>query len=101
MNIYWTFKQIPELRDLPKDQRKRVWQACYVQNWKVWVIALLVNLMLAFPWLVLISQVKMPTVTAAVLFVLSVTTISFIVSQVQLERLRPHFRRYLNEHKLI
>lgn len=102
MNIYWTTKQIPELRDLPKDQRKRVLRACCGWNWKLnWKVAVIATLLLTgFPFLAfwLASQGKTPNWTAVVLSWLSAGVISVIVLQVQLERLRPSIREYLKEH---
>jgi len=100
MKIYWTLKQIPELRDLPKDQRKRLWRACY-DTPKVKVIYVFVVVTAGVPLMWLINQAKMSTWNTALLFGLGVGIISFIVSQVQLERLRPSIRAYLKEHEHI
>ena len=99
MKIYWTPKQLPELRDLPKDQRKRVWRACYMAP-KHKVINVFVALSVA-PVVWLIGLAKMPAWTAAVLSGLSMGIILFIVEQVQIERLRPSIREYLKEHEHI
>ncbi len=100
MKIYWTLKQIPELRDLPKGERKRVWRDCYMTP-KHMVIYVFVVVTVCFPLTWLINQAKMPTWTFAALSGLCAGIASFIVSQVQIERLRPSIREYLNEHEHI
>ena len=100
MNIYWTFKQIPELRDLPKDQRKRVWLDCYMTpKHKVINLFVLPTVLVSVVWLT--SQAKMSTWTSTVLAGLSAGLISFILQQMQFERLRSSIREYLKEHKVI
>ena len=40
MQIYWTHKSIPELRDLKPRQRRKVWRACWLRpyrHWQTWV----------------------------------------------------------------
>src|SRR5713101_3009805 len=99
MKIYWTFNQIPELRDLPCDQRYRVWRAsCDTPKFRGINAFAVVTVMVPVVWL--ISQAKMPTWTAAVLAGMSAGIISFIVEQVQFERIRPSVREYLKEEKL-
>ena len=96
MKVYWTPKQIPELRDLHKDQRKRVWRACYMTP-KRKVLNLFVALTVV-PVVWLIGLAKMPTWTAAAVSGLSAGIIFFIVELVQLGGLRPSIREYLKEH---
>src|SRR5437879_11151184 len=80
MNIYWTLKQIPELRDLSKDQRMRVCRACSSSDYKFKMIHLLVLLAVMVPGFWLFS--KAPTTTAAVLLALSLCITSSILLQV-------------------
>ena len=51
MPIYWTARSIPELSDLPKKERARVWQAARwkaMRHWQTWVsTALFIAAMLA------------------------------------------------------
>lgn len=40
MRLYWTINSIPELRSLPKRERKQVWRRCYnkiLRHWQTWV----------------------------------------------------------------
>src|SRR5713226_713456 len=97
MKIYWTLKQIPELRDLPKGERKRVWRDCYMTP-KHMVIYVFVVVTVCFPLTWLINQAKMPTWTFVALSGLCAGIASFIVSQVLIECLRPSIREYLKEH---
>jgi hypothetical protein len=102
MNIYWTLRQIPELRDLPKDQRKRVWQACYVRNWKVQLISFLMNVTVVFAWQWLYINSGRTHATVGYLFMgLSLFLVNSVLWLVQMESLRPSFRQYLNEHEHI
>jgi hypothetical protein len=102
MKIYWTFKQIPELRDLSKDQQKRVWQACYVRNWKVQVISFLVNVTVVFAWQWLYINSGRTHPTVGFLFMgLSLFLVNSVLWLVQMGSLRPSFRQYLNEHEHI
>jgi len=39
MRIYWSLKSIPELSDLPSEERRRVWRAAYwktARHWQFW-----------------------------------------------------------------
>jgi len=85
---------------LPKDQRKRVWLDCYMTpKHKIINLFVLPTVLVSVVWLT--SQAKMSTWTSTVLAGLSAGLISFILQQIQFERLRPSIREYLNEHKLI
>ena len=40
MKIYWTIKSIPELSQLPDEERKAIWRRCCARatgNWKTWI----------------------------------------------------------------
>jgi hypothetical protein len=99
MKIYWTFNQIPELRDLPWDQRYRVWQACCdTSKFRVINVFAVLSVIVVVFWL--IFQVKMLSSTAQVLiYAISMGITHLIVSRVQLERHRPSIREYLKEHE--
>ena len=102
MKVYWTWQQIPELRDLPKHQRKRVLRACsgwnWKLNWKFMAIAMLLQAAIPFLAFWLASQGKTPTWTAVVLSWLGAGITGSIILQVGIERLRPSIREYLKEH---
>ncbi len=39
MKIYWTLKSIPELAEMSKKDRKKVWRRCYwkvFRHWQTW-----------------------------------------------------------------
>jgi len=36
MRIYWTLKSIPELAELPPDQRRRRWREAYLEAFHYW-----------------------------------------------------------------
>src|SRR5215475_3779534 len=39
MRIYWSLKSVPELSDLPSEERRRVWRAAYwktARHWQFW-----------------------------------------------------------------
>jgi hypothetical protein len=41
MKIYWTKKSIPELSQLPDEERKAIWRRCCAKatgNWKTWIV---------------------------------------------------------------
>ncbi len=101
MNIYWTLRQIPELRDLPKDQRSRVWRHFYLRDYKVKMINLLGSLAVVAPGMWLLTHVDHPTSAATLFCALSMGLILVIVGQVRIRLLRPSIRDYLKEHKLI
>ncbi len=90
MKIYWTLKQIPELRDLPMYQRIWVWWACRLKDWKFDLIVGLVYFAIVFTGLQLIVGFNALAIIGAIF--------SFIVWQFEIERLRPSFRDFLNEH---
>src|SRR5260370_33257036 len=100
MKIYWTLKQIPELRDLPMYQRIWVWWACRLKDWKFDLIVGLVYFAIVFTGLQLIVGFKLPARNEFWLFFLIIFLPGFISSVVSTERLPPHFRRYLDQHKL-
>jgi hypothetical protein len=101
MNIYWTLRQIPELRDLPKDQRSRVWRHFYFRDYKVKMIDLLGSVAVAAPGMWLLTQVDHPTSSATLFCALSMGLILVIVGQVRLRLLRPSIREYLKAHEHI
>lgn len=40
MKIYWTLGSIPELKDIPKLEARRIWQESRIQlycSWKTWI----------------------------------------------------------------
>ncbi len=40
MTIFWSFKDIPELAELPRSESKKIWLKCYLksfQNWQTWL----------------------------------------------------------------
>ena len=98
MKIYWTYHQIPELRDLPWDERYRVWRAsCDTSKFRVINVFAVLTVIVVVCWLII--HVKTLSWTAQVLAYLISMGITFlIVSRVQLERLRPSIREYLKEH---
>src|SRR5438552_3139215 len=36
MQIYWTPKSLPELRDLEASLRRKVWRACWLRSFRHW-----------------------------------------------------------------
>jgi hypothetical protein len=48
MKLYWSCKSIPELADLPKEKRKKVWQECrgkVFRHWQTWFLILIQGLL--------------------------------------------------------
>ena len=40
MKIFWSFKSIPELAEMPKKEQMRIWWRCYwlsFRNWQTWI----------------------------------------------------------------
>ena len=63
MKIYWRLKSIPELKGLPKDERKRIWRRCSgkaLGHWKTQVCFVMVCLGVpasSMAWIVLGNDV--------------------------------------------
>ncbi len=54
MKIYWTIKSIPELSNLPDEERRRIWRRCWAKasgNWKTWIeLCALCSTLALFTW---------------------------------------------------
>ena len=109
MNIYWSLKSIPELADLSKDERKRVWAAMTgksfksipepLGHWQYWVALLGAGLVL-YLLLTVVTQlasvdlIPSRVARAAVRFVVFLPFFVFI-RHVGFSLTRPHIRKYL------
>lgn len=92
MQFYWSINQIPELKDLTKEQAKQAWQYCYkahaLKKWQSWVSLGILGI------LVSVGQRYFGIIGSAVgaglgggIFGLTATNI-----------LRPHLAEYVNNH---
>jgi hypothetical protein len=123
MNIYWTFKSFPELRDLEPSRRKVVWRACCLRpflHWQTWaaflgqsVFAASGAILGAFIdgwhqiWFTYFSggslethqydQLSLPIYTG-LLFWLAGTVGAFVFGQVYSRMIRPYLKKYVESH---
>jgi hypothetical protein len=97
MQIYWSLKLIPELKDLPPRQRRKAWFTCVGKDrsWKIrlsgWLltyIPIAISLLLA----ILINVY----LGIAVLVLLLIPGL-MIFNQIQSDSLRPYLKKYIEE----
>ena len=93
MRIYWTFKSIPELADLPARERRRVWRAAYykvLNQWQTYTILLACSVCSALG--VFAGHfLGHPTVGAGI----GGGMTGLLFSQIIVPRVRPHIREVL------
>ncbi len=54
MRLYWFKKSIPELADLPDDERRHVWAATLwkpLKYWQTWVVAPILGLLIGLSFI--------------------------------------------------
>jgi hypothetical protein len=99
MRVYWSLRSIPELTDLPRAERRRLWRQCWgkvLGHWQVWLAFLAGALGLpagAFlaAWLVSAAGFAW---SPAVILAGGVwgSAYGFILNQVSIPLARPHLR---------
>lgn len=98
MKIYWTLKQIPELKGLTWKQRRLAWDTCYVRRLEGLQWAL--EFLLASAFIVTISlALAVPFWSFRILGILSALFISIIRirrEQRVIEKLRPDFKEFVS-----
>jgi hypothetical protein len=106
MTLYWSLKSYPELAPLQPNECRAVSRACWwhsFRHWQTWVAFLSqfvfiyggvgLGMMLdGFP-----QSTQFPTLTL-VFFCLGSSVALAIFTQVYSRMVRPHFRRYVDEH---
>ena len=93
MQLYSSLKSIPELADLPADERRRLWRAAFwrtLRHWQLWV-ALLFPVAGSYVGSWLGSQVGHPSIGSMV----GAASGGFIFGHVVVELARPYLRAEL------
>jgi len=91
MQLYWSLKSIPELADLPADERGRLWRAAFwrtFRHWELWVAFIVLNAC-AYVGSWLGSQVGHPSIGSIVGAALG----GYIFGHVVIELARPYCAR--------
>ena len=117
MQIYWTSKSIPELRDLEPSQRRAVWRACCLQpfrHWQTWaafvgqfatmLIGAIAGLSIdGHTWILLggsppdIEKMRFPTATVFLALAAGIVSV-MLFTQVLSHMVRPYLKRHLETH---
>lgn len=95
MRIYWSLKSIPELAEVPKKDRKKIWRRCFLKalrNWQTLVAGAALGLCAALGN-ILGEILGYPCIGGAI----GGAAGGLICSQVAIKRARPYIREYL-EH---
>ena len=91
MKIYWSSASIPELANLPKDERRRLWRRCYWRalkgSWSPW--AGLITIAAFSSWGSLLQE-SWGRIIGSALGI-------FIYFQVMMEAVRPYVREELQQ----
>jgi hypothetical protein len=97
--VYWSLRSIPELSDLPRAERRRLWRECWwkvLGHWQVWLVFLvgLLGLLggtVLVPFLALACEFGLPL---ALLLVSGVwgSLFGFLLNQVSIPLARPYLR---------
>lgn len=96
MKIYWSTKSVPELADLPKKDRMKIWRQCYLnvfQNWQTW-LAIVVCGACGALGRILGEIWGIPKIGFVIACILGI----FILQQVTIRMTIPHIREYLKSH---
>jgi hypothetical protein len=92
MNFYWSINQIPELKDLTKEQAKQAWQYCYkayaLKKWQSWVALMILGVLCAFGnrYFGIIGSAVGAGIGGGIFGVMTTNI------------LRPHLAEYVNSH---
>jgi len=55
MKIFWSFKSIPELAEMPKSEAKKIWLRCYLKSyrsWQAWLALIICGACAAFGYII-------------------------------------------------
>ena len=123
MNVYWTLKSFPELRDLDSSRRKLVWRACCLRpflHWQTWT-AFLGQFGFVFSGAILgslidgsyriwfsvwfggsiepdqLERLRFPVATI-ILFLLGGVVGTFVFGQVYSNMIRPYLKEHIESH---
>jgi hypothetical protein len=105
MKIYWTYKSIPELRDLPAKEAWKVYVQAYLQtftNWRGWIAVMVMFLLLVLNWKIIHIFFQTPVYEENQLkdlvdLILGIMTV-LIYSQMATENVRCVLRKVRDAH---
>ena len=100
MKIYWSLQSIPELADLPRPERRRLWRKCWgkvLRHWQIWLMFLLLcssllGVLFVSAWLALVVGLGWPLALILVSGAWG-STFGFLLDQVSIPLARPYLRQ--------
>ncbi len=100
MRIYWSLKSIPELSDLPNEERRQIWVATRrgpFRHWQYWaaVLGAFLVLMLLVPLVDVVQSMG----SRIVIYSLALYVFVLFIRQVGFYFIRPYMREYLQREQ--
>jgi uncharacterized membrane protein len=103
VKLYWSLKSIPELADMPKEQRKEVWRKCRLKSGHKRQ-SIIIAIMFAILGCIfgIVCSVNGYSFNKGLVAAIAIGFIfGFIYGQIEAISIRPHIREYLNSHDKI
>ena len=100
MKIYWSIKSIPELKEMPEEERKAIFRQCSAKvthNWKTSILIGLCCLCAGFG--IALGRKVGNIIGAMIAAVLGGAIIGFILLQVVIRKTLPYIRKELDSRK--
>ena len=97
MKIYWTTKQIPEFKDLSKEDRKSAWKYAHKK-----IFSLKRAFLLMIPLIILIIVLQSTLGTTSLKRVIIAATLGglygFVYSNILTHKARPYLKEFINQN---
>ncbi|MGO9246799.1 MAG: hypothetical protein ACLP0A_00920 [Verrucomicrobiia bacterium] len=110
MKIYWRCKDIPELANLSRPERRKVWRGCYLEIlhfWQFWMGQLAIFIFTVLGDVIGLVLQDRFGVSEAVYYACALAGVltgclidGWIYCTVVIDRLRPYFREYLAANQI-
>ena len=98
MKLYWSYNSIPELANLPKENRKEVWAACHPKIFRrsIWISMIIAAV--CIPLGIEIGKSYFGGIAGLIVAVIIGGIVGALIWQVQAAMAMPYIREYLNSN---